>query len=67
MGGILQSILWLPTVPYNFQEAEKHSESLKVMHSFRNIYQACTMGQALRQGLETPGRCLAPVLATLVF
>lgn len=51
MGDILQSILQLPTVPYNFQVAGKHSESLKGLHLFRNIYQTF-----VKPGIETgPG------------
>lgn len=51
MGDILQSILQLPTVPYNFQVAGKHSESLKGLHSIRNIYQTF-----VKPGIETGPR-----------
>lgn len=50
MGGILQSILQLPTVHYNFKAAEKHSEFLKVVCSFRNIYQARAYVPAIGTG-----------------
>lgn len=60
MGGILQSVLQLPTVPYNFLVAGKHSESLKGIHSFRNISQACTVS-GIETGpgddLKVPGPC----------
>lgn len=54
MGGILQSILQLPTVHSHFRVAGKHSEMFKVVHSLRNVYQARTGSQALGQGRGQP-------------
>lgn len=47
MGDIFQSILQLLTVHDNFRVADKHSEFLKVVRLFRNLYRACTRYQAL--------------------
>lgn len=65
MGDILQSVLQLPTVPYNFQVAGKHSESLKGLHSFRNIYQTFVkpgIETGPRDDLKAPGPSAFPKL-----
>ena len=52
MGGILQSILQLPTVHYNFKVAEKHSEFFKWYVHSETFIKQLLMCQALREGLE---------------
>ena len=52
LGGILQSILQLPTVHYNFKVAEKQSEFLEWYIHSETFIKQILMCQALRQGLE---------------
>lgn len=67
LGGILQSILQLPTVHCNFKVAEKQSEFLKWYIHSETFIKQILMCQALRRAWRWPGATQAPAVTKLVF